>query len=76
MPRPTIRVTVEIPDALYRKLERHSAVTGKGLNSLILLGIKNRLLGKKRPRARRVNFPLIRSTGPKVNITKDRIYGY
>lgn len=48
-----------------------------GINSvrgLVLAGVKSVLLQSRRPRPKRVRFPLIVSKGPKVNLTNEQIY--
>jgi hypothetical protein len=74
MKRDAIRTTVDVPAPLYRKLKEQAAAQGRSIRELILLGISNSLLRSKRPRPRRVRFPLIVSRGPKVAVTNKQIY--
>lgn len=74
MKRDAIRTTVDVPAPLYRKLKEQAAAQGRSIRELILLGISNSLLQTKRPRPKRVRFPLIVSRGPKVDLTNERIY--
>jgi hypothetical protein len=39
-----------------------------------LSGVRSVLLDAQRPPAKKVQFPLIVSKGPKVNVTNDQIY--
>jgi plasmid stability protein len=69
-----VRTTVDIPVSLYRKLKERAAAQGRSVQELILAGVRTTLLEGKRPRAKRVRFPLIVSKGPKVDLTNERIY--
>ena len=69
-----IRTTVDIPASLYRKLKAQAAAQGRSVRELILAGVKTTLLESKRPRMKRVRFPLIVSKGPKVRLTNEQIY--
>ena len=44
------------------------------IRELILLGARVTLIEGKRPRSKRVKFPLIASDGPKVDLTNEQIY--
>lgn len=74
MKRPSIRTTVDIPAPLYRKLKQQAAARGASIRELVLAGVRTILLGGQRPPSRRVEFPLIMSDGPKVNLTNEQIY--
>lgn len=74
MKRDAIRTTVDVPAPLYRKLKEQAAAQGRSIRELILRGISNSLLESKRPRPKRVRFPLIVSRGPKVDLTNEKIY--
>jgi len=76
MKQESIRTTVDIPAPLYRKLKQQAAAQGRSVRQLVLAGVRNVLLEGKRPRPRRVQFPLIVSEGPKVDVTKEQIYGH
>jgi hypothetical protein len=69
-----VRTTVDIPVSLYRKLKEQAAAQGRSVRELILAGVRTTLLEGKRPRAKRVRFPLIVSKGPKVDLTNEQIY--
>ncbi len=70
----SVRMTVHIPDTLYQKLEAQAAANGRSVRELVLTGVKTVLLQGQRPRPRRVQFPLIVSDGPKVDLTNEQIY--
>jgi len=69
-----IRTTVDIPASLYRKLKEQAAAQGRSIRELILRGVRTSLLESKRPRPKRVRFPLIVSKGPRVDLTNEQIY--
>ena len=70
----TVRTTVDIPAPLYRKLKEQAAAQGRSIRELILSGVRSTLLEPRRPSSKRVRFPLIDSTGPKVALTNKQIY--
>ena len=74
MKEQAIRTTVDIPASLYRKLKEQAAAQGRSIRELILLGVRVTLIEGKRPRSKRVKFPLIASDGPKVDLTNEQIY--
>ncbi|HVA34439.1 MAG TPA: hypothetical protein VNG31_09840 [Candidatus Baltobacteraceae bacterium] len=70
----TVRTTVDIPAPLYRKLKSRAAARGNSIRELVLTGIKAVLLEGQPSRRKRVQFPLIVSKGPKVDLTNEQIY--
>jgi hypothetical protein len=74
MKQESIRTTVDIPAPLYRKLKEQAAARGESMRELVLSGVKSVLLQGQRPRPKRVQFPLIVSEGPKVEVTNEQIY--
>jgi hypothetical protein len=74
MKEQAVRTTVDIPASLYRKLKQQAAAQGRSIRELILLGIRITLIEGKRSRAKRVQFPLIVSDGPKVDLSNEQIY--
>lgn len=70
----TIRTTVDIPTSLYRKLKEQAAAQGQSVRQIILRGVQISVLDPKRPRPKKVQFPLIVSKGPKVELTTEDIY--
>lgn len=74
MKEESVRTTVDIPSSLYRRLKEQAAGQGCSVRELILAGVRKTLLEGRRPRAKRVQFPLIISHGPKVDVTNEQIY--
>jgi len=72
--RDSVRTTVDIPAPLYRKLKEQAAASGSSVRELVLAGVRVILLKDQRPRSKKVQFPLIRSNGPKVNLSSEQIY--
>jgi hypothetical protein len=70
----SVRTTVDIPASLYRKLKSQAAAQGRSTRDLILAGIRKALMESRRSSPKRVQFPLIVSEGPKVNVTNNDIY--
>jgi hypothetical protein len=70
----SVRKVVDIPRPLYEKLVAQAAANGKSVRELVLAGIKRALLQSQRPRPQRVQFPLIVSDGPKVDLTNEQIW--
>lgn len=74
MKRESIRTTVDIPAPLYRQLKEEAAARGRSIRELVLAGVKIVLLKEQRPRKSSVTFPLIVSSGPKVDVSNEQIY--
>jgi len=74
MKQESVRTTVDIPESLYRKLKEQAAARGRSVRELVLAGVRSVLLEGQRPRPKRVQFPLIASEGPKVELTSEQIY--
>jgi hypothetical protein len=74
MKQDSVPVTVDIPEPLYRKLRALAAAQGCSVRGLVLAGIRRVLLPVQRPRPKRVQFPLIVSDGPKVDLTNEQIW--
>jgi hypothetical protein len=74
MKQESVRTTVDIPAPLYRKLKQQAAARGESIRELLLAGVKSVLLQGQRPRPKRVQFPLIVSEGPSVELTNKQIY--
>jgi len=63
--------------SLYSRFPlQQAAAQGRSIRELILLGVRVTLIEGKRPRSKRVKFPLIASDGPKVDLTNEQIYEY
>ena len=76
MKEESVRTTVDIPTSLYRRLKEQAAAQGRSVRELILASVKSALVEGKRPRPKRVRFPLIVSKGPEVDLTNEPIYEY
>jgi len=76
MKQERVRTTVDIPAPLYRKLKEQAAARGHSIRELVLVGIRSVLQQSQRPRSKRVQFPLIVSEGPKVDLSNKQIYQY
>lgn len=76
MKQESVRTTVDIPASIYRRLKQQAAARGSSVRELVLAGVKSILLPGKRRRRKRVQFPLIVSEGPKVELTNERMYKY
>ena len=76
MKQDSVRTTVDIPAPLYRKLKAQAAANGRSVRELVLAGVQSVLLKERRPRPQQVQFPLIVSSGPKVNLTNEQMYEY
>ena len=74
MKRDSVRTTVDIPAPLYRKLKVQAAASRCSVRELVLAGIRRVLAQGQRPRPKRVQFPLIVSDGPTVDLTNEQIY--
>lgn len=74
MKRDSVRVTLDIPALLYRKHKEQAAAKGSSVRELVLEGIRIILVNHQTPQPRRIQFPLIRSKGPKVDLTNKQIY--
>jgi hypothetical protein len=74
MRQQTVRTTVDIPVALYRRLKVRAAAKGCSARELILVGIKQALAKDQSPVAKRVHFPLLHSEGPVIDLTNEQIY--
>jgi len=74
MRQESVRTTVDIPAPLYRRLKEQAAARGSSVRELVLAGVRVVLLDSRKPRPKRVQFPLIVSEGPKVNVSNEQIY--
>jgi hypothetical protein len=69
-----VRLTVDIPAPVHRKLKEQAAASGRSVRELILDGVRSVVVQVRRSSAERVQFPLIISEGPKVELSNGRIY--
>lgn len=70
-----MRTTVDIPDAIYRRLKSRAASEGRSTKALILRGVKEVLKNTRRKAGRQVSLPIVRSRRPgSVELDNARIY--
>ena len=70
-----MRTTVDIPDAIYRRLKSRAAREGSSAKALILRGVKEVLKAQRRKAGRRVSLPIVRSKRPgSLDLDNARIY--
>lgn len=74
MSRDAVRTTVDIPAPMYRQLKEQAANQGCSVRDLLLTGAERILIRPRRPVKQTVQFPLIRSTGVKVELSNRRMY--
>lgn len=70
----SVRTTVDIPAALYRRLKEQAVAQGCSIRELIIRGVEKVLLNPRQSAPHPVKFPLIRSDGPKVPLSNEQIY--
>ena len=70
-----MRTTIDIPDAMYRRLKARAAGEGRSAKALILRGVEQVLEVKASAPRRRVKLPLVPSKRPgAMRIDNARIY--
>jgi hypothetical protein len=70
-----MRTTVDIPDAVYRRLKVRAATEGRSVKELILRSVVADLGTKGPKRGRRVRLPIVRSKQPgSLHLDNARIY--
>jgi plasmid stability protein len=70
-----VRTTIDIPDAMYRRLKARAAKEGRPAKALILQGVEQILTPERSPAAREVRLPLVRSKRPgTLRLDNARIY--
>jgi hypothetical protein len=70
-----VRTTIDIPDAVYRRLRSRAAHEGRSAKALILRGVEHVLEADAPASGRRVRLPLVRSKKPRiVHLDNARIY--
>ena len=74
MKQETVRTTIDIPAPLYRQLKEQAVASGKSVRELVLTGVRAVVLEPRKIKPRRVQFPLIVSEGPKIDLTNEQIY--
>jgi plasmid stability protein len=70
-----VRTTIDIPDAMYRRLKARAASEGRSVKSLILEGAEQVLTTEGSRQGRTVRLPLLRSKRPgTLRLDNARIY--
>jgi hypothetical protein len=70
-----MRTTVDIPDALYRRLKARAANDGSSAKALILRGVEQVLANQPARRQRKLTLPLVKSKRPgSMDLDNARIY--
>lgn len=70
-----MRTTIDIPDAMYRRLKARAAAEGRPAKTLILRGVEQILKSTPTTTGRPVTVPLVRSKRPgTLRISNARIY--
>jgi hypothetical protein len=71
-----VRMTIDTPDPLYRRLKSQAAGEGISAKKLILRGVEQILRNKfMKPSRKRVELPIVRSKHPGLlHIDHSRIY--
>jgi plasmid stability protein len=70
-----MRTTIDIPDAVYRRLKARAAGEGRSAKALILQGVEQVLKAKPSASGRRVKLPIVTSKRPgSMRIDNARIY--
>lgn len=59
-----MRTTVDIPDAMYRRLKSRAAREGSSTRALILKGVKEVLKAERQQSGPPVSLPIVRSKRP------------
>lgn len=69
-----MRITVDIPDAIYRALKNKAAREGVPLRLIVLRAIQSELEGTEEKIVRKMKVPVIRSKRPgTLNLTNEQI---
>jgi len=70
-----MRTTVDIPDALYRRLKSKAAEEGRSVKQLILRGVEAEMRVVRRTRSRFVSSPIVPSKNPaSLYLDNDKIF--
>jgi hypothetical protein len=70
-----MRTTIDIPDAMYRRLKARAVAEGKPAKALILQGVEQVLEGEAAPTQRKLKVPVIASKRPgSMYLDNARIY--
>jgi len=70
-----VRTTVDIPDAMYRRLKARAAAEGRSAKALILTGVEAVLKAPADTPRQRVTLPIVRARRPgAIRLDNARIY--
>jgi hypothetical protein len=70
-----MRTTIDIPDAMYRRLKARAAEEGRPAKTLILQGVEQVLKSPGGTAGKPVTLPIVKSTRPgSIRINNARIY--
>ena len=70
-----MRITVDMPDKLYRRLKTRAAKEGRSVKTLILRGVQDELRAGGTKRRGSVKLPIVRSKKPgSVILNNARLY--
>ncbi|HEX6972876.1 MAG TPA: hypothetical protein VF147_00660 [Vicinamibacterales bacterium] len=70
-----MRTTIDIPDALYRRIKARAATEGRPAKALILQAVERSLAPPTTIPTRPVKLPIVRSKRPgTLRLTNARIY--
>jgi len=70
-----VRTTIDVPDAIYRRLKARAASEGRSVKALLLQAAEQVIGATAAPAARRVQLPLVPSKRPgRLELDNDRIY--
>jgi hypothetical protein len=70
-----MRITIDIPEALYRQLMARAAREKRSVKALILQSVETMLHSPQTKKGHRVTLPLIRSKRPgSLEIDNEKIY--
>jgi hypothetical protein len=70
-----MRTTVDLPDALFKRVKSEAALRGMRLKEFIAQSLQKSLAGQRDDlKSRRVRLPLIRSSGGHpINLTREQV---
>ena len=72
-----MRTTIDVPNAMYRRLKRRGAGEGLSAEALILRGVEQVLKGVQTQSPRRVVLPLVDSKRPgTLQLDNAKIYDF
>ena len=70
-----MRITVDVPDALYQQLKAKAARERLSIKKFILKSVESEVCSRSKKKGRRVTLPLIHSKRPgTLKLDNDKIY--